>query len=342
MNSRERVIAALFFQHPDRVPLMHRTLPGAFRAYGEGLEALYRTYPSDVLLSPTKRAHFGFTQAARENAVGEYDIVDEWGSKWRKTNFDYTGLVYEVPIKALEDYRAYELPDPRIGIEGIEEMGAAMKADGGEHYVICQCGMLWHRLNFVRGYEESCMDLAEGCEEFFALRDRIVDHTLERIRLIAPYRPDGMLINDDWGTQTALQISPAMWREHFKPSYQRICDAIHEAGCRVHFHTDGYMADIIEDFIEIGIDEVNPQVFCMDMDDLSRRFNGRICFRADLDRQRILPFGTPEEVAAHVRRAYQCFGTRGGGYIGYGQIGTDVPLENAEAMLRAIAELPGG
>jgi hypothetical protein len=95
----------------------------------------------------------------------------------------------------------------------------------------------------------------------------------------------------------------------------------------------------MEDLIEIGFDELNPQMSCMDIEDLGRRFGGRVCFRADMDRQYTLPFGTPAEVEAYVQRMYEAFGKRNGGYIGYGQVGTDVPLANAEAMLGAFFRL---
>ena len=77
MNSRERVIRAIRFTEPDRVPIMHRTLPGAFRRYGKALEDLYARYPSDVLLSPTLRAPFRHADPGGEGA-GAGMITDIW------------------------------------------------------------------------------------------------------------------------------------------------------------------------------------------------------------------------------------------------------------------------
>jgi hypothetical protein len=77
----------------------------------------------------------------------------------------------------------------------------------------------------------------------------------------------------------------------------------------------------------------------MSIEDVGRRFGGRVCFRADMDRQWTLPFGSPADVTAYVERLFTAFGERQGGYIGYGQVGTDVPLRNAEAMLAAFARL---
>lgn len=77
----------------------------------------------------------------------------------------------------------------------------------------------------------------------------------------------------------------------------------------------------------------------MDIEELSRRYRGEVCFRADLDRQHELRSGTPERVAEHVHQTCCAFALPSGGYIGYGQVGPDTPIENVEAMLRTFYEL---
>jgi len=115
--------------------------------------------------------------------------------------------------------------------------------------------------------------------------------------------------------------------------------AIKSGGCFAHLHSDGVTDAIMEDLIEIGFDELNPQMSCMDIASVGRRFGGRVCFRADMDRQYVLPFGTPADVSALVEQLATAFGSKRGGYIGYGQINTDVPIENAEAMLTVFSRL---
>jgi uroporphyrinogen decarboxylase len=137
-------------------------------------------------------------------------------------------------------------------------------------------------------------------------------------------------------------IRPEHWRKVYKPAYAKIVDAIHSAGLLAHLHSDGVTDAIMDDLIEIGFDELNPQMSCMDIEGLGRRFGGRVCFRADMDRQYTLPFGSPAEVEEYVQRMYDAFGASGGGYIGYGQVGTDVPLANAEAMLAVFSRLTYG
>lgn len=259
MNSRERVIAALKFTGPDRVPVMHRTLPGGFRIHGQRLVEFYERYPSDFMLSPTTKAPFGFSDMDTERGPAG-SMVDVWGCKWRKLSGDWQGQVVEHPFTdwaALKDYR---WPDAMFGREGIDEMVAVMKEDQHQHYYMSTCGTLMHLMTFLRGPTETLADLALGNEEILYVRDRIVDIILRRIEVMARAGVDGVLVNDDWGTQKSLFVRPAMWRALFKPVYKKFVDAIHAGGAYTHLHTDGVVHEIIPDLIEIGFDELNPQV----------------------------------------------------------------------------------
>jgi uroporphyrinogen-III decarboxylase len=118
---------------------------------------------------------------------------------------------------------------------------------------------------------------------------------------------DGIHIEDDWGTQLALLISPKMWREYFKPIYKDYCDLAHSKGKFVVMHSDGQISDIIPDMIEIGVDAVNAQLDCMDIEKVALQYSGKIAFWGGFDRQYLLPFGTTEEVRKEVRRIGAAF-----------------------------------
>jgi hypothetical protein len=341
MTSRDRYIRALTLTGPDRVPVMHRSLPGSFRRHGAALEALYARYPADVLLSPSTRGWFAFARGVGEASGAARGATDEWGCVWDSLTDDYLGQVVGHPLDDWEKLAGFRWPEPEVGIQGVEEMAAAVKADGHAHYVLIEVGTLWHRTNWLRGFENSLVDVLEDRPELYALRDRLTAFLLQRVEILLRHRDlvDGILVNDDWGTQQALMISPERWRKVYKPAYAQIVAAIKAGGCFAHLHTDGVTHEIVPDLIEIGFDELNPQVSCMDVEELGRRFGGRICVRADMDRQWTLPFGAPADVAAYAERLFRAFGQRGGGYVGYGQVGTDVPLANAEAMLAAFSRM---
>ncbi len=340
MNGRERVLRAIKFQGPDRAPLMHRTLQGAFRVYGQALVDLYDKYPSDVTLSPRSQAPFAFADRSRGTVKAGLRSLDDWGCEWLYLNEDYSGQTVGHPLADWAAFESYKLPNPMTGETGVHYMEEVVRQDDHQHFNLVTGGELFQRMFFLRGYENLLMDLVEDRAEVYALRDKVVDWNIARInRWHETGLVDGILLSDDWGTQKALMVKPDIWRKVFKPAYKRMVEAIHAGGTTAHFHTDGVTQAILEDLIEIGFDEVNSQAAIMDVEDLGRRFGGRVCFRADLDRQVVLPTGTPAQVEAHVRRMFDAFGRHNGGYIGYGQIGADVPLANAEAMLRTIYSL---
>jgi hypothetical protein len=152
---------------------------------------------------------------------------------------------------------------------------------------------------------------------------------------------DGIHFRDDWGTQQALMISPRLWRTFFKPAYARLFALARNAGVHVWFHSDGVIEAIIPDLIEIGVQVLNPQVSAIGRKKVAALCRGRICVEADIDRQGILPYGTPEDVRAAVRADIKAFDGLNGGYIGRGEVAGDVPLENTLALLDEITGYQG-
>lgn len=91
---------------------------------------------------------------------------------------------------------------------------------------------------------------------------------------------------DDWGSMHSLLVSPDMWRARFQPLYEDYIRIAHDAGKKVFMmHSDGNITAIYEDLVEMGVDALNSQLFCMDIEELGRRFKGRITFWGEIDRQ---------------------------------------------------------
>jgi uroporphyrinogen decarboxylase len=155
---------------------------------------------------------------------------------------------------------------------------------------------------------------------------------------------DIIKIGDDLGTQDRLMISPEMYREILKPLHADFIQFIKErTKAKIFFHSDGDVFSLIDDFIEIGIDILNPiQTSAGKMSDLEglKKYYGKnIVFCGGIDTHYILPHGTPEEVRQEVRRVIQILGP-GGGYMvaSVHTIMNDVPPENVLAMVDAVEE----
>ena len=122
----------------------------------------------------------------------------------------------------------------------------------------------------------------------------------------------GFIFCDDWGLQNRLMISPKAWRAIWKPRYARIYQAAHEAGLLNFLHSCGYIVDILDDLIEIGLDVIHmDQQENMGLAVLGERFGGRLTFFAPVDIQQTLARGKPDEIRAYARQMVTRLGTPG-------------------------------
>jgi plastocyanin len=119
------------------------------------------------------------------------------------------------------------------------------------------------------------------------------------------------------------------------PAYQRIFGPARRAGCHVHLHTDGHMIELIDEIIDAGVTICNPQDLCNGIDNIKAAVDGRISIRLDIDRQTIVPFGTPREIHDHVEEAVRKLGSPRGGLELIVGIYPPTPLENVEALCAA-------
>jgi uroporphyrinogen-III decarboxylase len=117
---------------------------------------------------------------------------------------------------------------------------------------------------------------------------------------------------DDWGTQSSLITSPKIFHQIFKPMYRDYVEIARQFGKYVFLHTDGYVMDVFSDFIEIGIDAINSQIFCMGVKELGKRFRGKITFWGEIDRQYLLPNGTQKEITQAVHEVRDALYEKGG------------------------------
>jgi uroporphyrinogen decarboxylase len=197
-----------------------------------------------------------------------------------------------------------------------------------------------HTSQYLRGFEDWFVDLAADTRLACALFDAVLDVNLAVCRAIlreVGREVDVLVASDDLGLQGGLMISPETYREIFKPRHERYFRLLHEmSSARVFFHSCGSVADIIEDLVDIGVEVLNPvQVSAARMDPagLKRRFGSRLAFWGAVDTQRVLPFGSADDVRAEVERRVECLG-RDGGYVlsAVHNIQPDVPVENVLAM----------
>ncbi|NOH03003.1 MAG: hypothetical protein HND47_14125 [Chloroflexi bacterium] len=155
---------------------------------------------------------------------------------------------------------------------------------------------------------------------------------------------DMVKIGDDLGMQTSLMLSPKMYRQYIKPIHADYIAFIKSrTKAKLFFHTDGDVFPLIPDFIEMGVDILNPIQTSAgkmsNLEELKKQFGKNLVFCGAIDTHRILPFGTPDEVRAEVQRIIESLG-RDGGYMlaSVHTIMPDVPPENILAIVDAVEE----
>ncbi len=327
MTPRERVVRTLTFARPDRAPRDLWTLPGIGMRRSAELDRMRVLFPSDFG-SPGLNYGRGFTASGDAYRVGRY--TDEWGCTFEVYE---EGVVGEIKRPPLADWSALDRLRPPRELLDVDWSVVDRTRDGSDRFILAGTSIRpFERMQFLRGTENLFMDLASGDARALRLRSLVHEFYLEELSHWVERDVDGISFMDDWGTQSALLVSPAMWREIFKPLYREYAAAIRAAGKHVFFHSDGMIAGIIPDLIEIGVSALNSQLFCMDIEEIGRRHRGRITFWGEIDRQHVLPFGTPAQVRAAVRRVRAALDDGSGGVIAQCEWGLSDPFENVAAV----------
>ncbi|QDU70236.1 uroporphyrinogen decarboxylase family protein [Mucisphaera calidilacus] len=328
MTGRERVLRTLEFDSPDRVPRDLWRLPICDLVHGKAnIDALLNKYPIDFDGPDFTNHKLQALTQGDPYAVGQY--TDEWGCVFENLKAGIIGEVKNPPLtdwSRLEDLRP-PVESYDIDVEAINASCAAKDKFLWAH----ACPRPFERCQFLRGAEELYMDLAEQPDELLQLLDTIHTHDCKELDAWARTDVDYLRFIDDWGSQHSLLINPDTWRKLFKPMYAEYARIAHDAGKKIFMHSDGHIFDIYEDLIEIGIDAINSQLFCMDIEEIGNHFKGRITFWGEIDRQHILPNGTPDDCRNAVQRVADALWSPQGGVIAQFEA-AEAPLENYDAV----------
>ncbi len=377
MNARERVLAALNHQEPDRVPL---DLGGTYvtsinvRAYARLREYLGLPDVGTAMMDTNQQivwvdddvverfgidvknvsVHFPANYRPIFTVSGDYRrYYDEFGLGWQMPVED--GYYFDIFHHPLEgnitetDVDKYPWPDPLdparfVGLrEALERVRAEPRATtvGFLH-----AGMM-ELFAFMRGFSDYFSDLGASPRLAGRIMDRILEMQLAywgRVFELAGDLVDVALVHDDFAGQNQMLISPKSYRELCKPRHKQLMDFIHaRSHAKVFLHSCGAIRPVIPDLIEIGVDILNPvQVSAKGMDsaDLKREYGKDLVFwGGGVDTQHVLGGGTPDQVRDEVRRRVADLMPNGGFvFAAVHNIQQDVPPENIVAMWETVQE----
>jgi len=305
-SSRTLVYKALEFDSPSRVPRDLWILPWARMHYPLQVDELLARYPSDFAGAPA----VGRQLRTQGDEYGVGVFIDEWGCVFHNMQAGVIGEVKQAAIPTWDALDSLHIPTERFSFDR-EAVNAFCRASDKFVMAAC-CPRPFERLQFLRGSEQLYYDLGEQLPELDELLRRVHGFYLQEMALWADTEVDALTFMDDWGAQNRLLISPRQWRKLFKPLYKEYIDLAHAHGKKIFMHSDGFTQDIIPDLLELGLDALNTQLFTMDIEALGQKHRGKITFWGEIDRQNLLPFGTPAEVEAAVTRVYNALYCEGG------------------------------
>jgi len=272
-------------------------------------------------------------------------FTDAWGCVWENAIQGLQGLVAEHPLEDWDALEAYEPPDPMVqGDRGSADWESAEQrteearqagrlTSGGVSH-----GFFFMRLHYLRGFENLMMDLAVADPHLPRLIAMLVEHNRKIVGKWLSMGVDLMNFGDDLGTQTAPMIGPGMFRKWVTPSYKKLMGPCRKAGCHVAFHSDGYIMDLMDEFVEAGVTIINPQDLCNGVDNLAREVKGHMCIRLDIDRQKIVPYGTRAAIRELIEEEVRKLGSPQGGLEMVAGIYPPTPAENVDALCDAMEE----
>jgi uroporphyrinogen decarboxylase len=278
--------------------------------------------------------------------------IDMWGVPYKATEDRDHCVVDGAPMRpaTLETIDDFQWPDPNDPeqFKGLREKAKTLYEN--TDYVIgadaIKAGVLMNALQ-LRGYDQFFMDLVIDKEFAEALMDRILD-TLKQMwsrymEAVGPY-VQVAYVTDDLGSQSSLLISPKLFREMLKPRMKELHDHIKSlADVKLMFHTDGAVLPLVDDFLEMNVDILNPvQTSVSGLEDtfaLKKTFGDRLSFHGAIDVQQMLPNASTEELEREIARRVYDLG-RNGGYIlaPCHNIGHDIPPENVVTLFEKARE----
>ncbi len=356
MDSRERFFACVSHNQPDRVPIDYWATPEVdaklMEKYGfTTQEQLLQHYNVDfryiegpqyvgpavtIREDGSKEDHFGVPRRAVSYGDGKK------GGKYSEV-VEYP-LEKATTIKEIENYLKWPKAE-WFDYECVRQQAKIARQTGkvvvfmGDR--LNRCAQLKPAM-YVRGVEQILIDIILNPKIAKAIFHQIEEFYAEYLRRTldaAEGNIDIVFTGDDFGTQENTFMSVKMWKDLLRDGFKHFIDIGHKYNCKVAHHTCGSVMTLIPEFIDCGLDILNPlqpEVVGMDYKKIKSEYGKHISFHGGISIQRTMPFGTPQDVRNEVRDRREKL-AKDGGYIfcTAHNIQIDTPIENIEALFDA-------
>jgi uroporphyrinogen decarboxylase len=356
MEPRERTLTAINHRQPDRPPVYVSLTPQVAQKLCEILEIPYEE-PIDAMES-ARISHMGLlthlgvdivaiAPTAPSNGLTitlpDGRIKNEWGMIFREVGFYSEFAEYPLAHAAtVKDITDYPFPDPdapgrfNIAAEMMEKYADRFAVIGDVETMFFE--MSW----YLTGLEKFLIDMLMEAEYQDYLMDKIMNYIIVAGKKLIKMNVDILWCGDDFGTQHGMIMDTDTWRRIFKPRIKYMFEEFRKvrSDIKIAWHSCGSILPIIPDFIEVGLDILNPiQPLAEGMDPafLKNTYGKDLIFFGGIDIQQLLPYGTPQMIRDEVRRRIEILGKDGGYIVAPAHnIQPDTPIENVLAFFEAV------
>lgn len=350
MTSKERVLAAMAHQQPDRCPIQTYLTPEIHQVLIEHFGT------SDIL--PILGVDF---RGVHERYIGPErripdgcDVVDEWGVGYKAIQFP-NGIYHEAVhlplahLNTLEEVEAY--PWPVASLHDFSDIEAQCDALG--EYAVCYGGAgtpdIVNGVSRGRGMEQVIMDIMLDDPVGVAIIDKRCDTLYERCRRALEAgngKIDILCLGEDCGNQAGPMFPLDVFDRFFRPRLKRFYDLGHEFGAKVMMHSCGNTRKLMSRFVEMGLDVLDamqPEPPGMVPSEIKAEHGDKLTFCGLISTQATLPFGSEADCRAEARDRLKVMGEKGGYFFSPAHcIQPDTPLENILAIYEEALGLPEG
>jgi len=331
---RQRMLDAFEFNHPDKIPVVYHPSPAGLYVHGQKLLDLFNEYPPDnpvtfnSIPTPSPGA---IDQNGRFHAIEK----DQWGTEWEYLIHGIAGHPRNYPFTGWEEAADYTFP-PVTCFSALDL--AKVAAQRRDYLVFSGWISIFEKLHALRPMDEVLMDLYTEDRRLMVFLDRLVGYWMKTINEMMEANIDVIVFADDWGTQFSTLVSPDLFRKIFKPRYEKLMAPVKTAGRKIFFHSCGFLGEIFDELLGLGIDGLWPQITQVEHNPAftEKCREHHVAIYIHPDRQRLIPLGAPREIETAIQGYAEKYHRLGGGGIFYVEVENDAPFENVAALIRAI------
>ena len=314
MTGKNRILAAMRHEEPDRVPVFNTFTPEVadelIKLFDKQGFELDIELGHDCVLVELGVFNGFYLDFSKES------YIDRWGIKWKRVrnNFGCYMEIDEPPLREIKDIYGYMFPD--VNEEPFyKELLSVCETYGNDMAVIGGSISLFENSWYLRGFQNFLSDLILNKDTIRCLLDRVMEYNLQLGFKIIDAGVDILYTGDDFGMQTGLIISHNMWKELFLPRWMKLFGEFKSRNpdILIAYHSDGNILPLIDDLMEAGVDVLNPvQPDCMDPALLKKKYGKRLAYWGTIDVQHTMSLGGINDVKSEVLERLKTVAPGGG------------------------------